>query len=88
VFINYSHAKRLRHIAAGQPRTICHIFAPNHRRGPDAYETGHLILGTYGGDPDARPQVTIAGVDPPGEERVLIDYAELIEVVAYPPSAP
>ena len=47
-----------------------------------------LILGTYGGDPGARPQITIVGVDPPGEEKVLIDYAELIEVVAYPPPAP
>ena len=47
-----------------------------------------LILGTYGGDPSARPQITIVGVDPPDEGKVLIDYAELIEVVAYPPPAP
>lgn len=45
-----------------------------------------LILGTYGGDPGGRPQITIVSVDPPGEERVLIDYAELIEVVPYPPT--
>ncbi len=62
----------------------------SHSASPIRWSTDDrfLILGTYGGDPDARPQVTIAGVDPPGEERVLIDYAELIEVVAYPPSAP
>ena len=45
-----------------------------------------LILGTYGGESSERPQITIVSIDPPGEERVLIDYAELIEVVPYPPT--
>lgn len=44
-----------------------------------------LIMGTAGGEPSARPQITMVSVDPGGEERLLIDYAELIEAVPYAP---
>lgn len=46
-----------------------------------------LILGTIGGEPSARPQIKMVSVDPGGEERLLIDYAELIEAVPYAPPA-
>ena len=70
-------------IEEGTNRTIVpHSAWPIRWNADDRF----LILGTVGGEPSARPQITIVSVDPPGEERVLIDNAELIEVVPYPPT--
>lgn len=71
-------------IEEGTNRTIVpHSAWPIRWNADDRF----LILGTVGGEPSARPQITMVSVAAGSEERLLIDYAELIEAVPYAPPA-
>ena len=68
-------------LETGESRTILeHSGSPLRWSGDDRF----LLLGTAGDEHGERPQIAMVSVEAGGEEQLLLDYAELVEVVPYP----
>ena len=68
-------------LETGESRPILeHSGSPLRWSGDDRF----LLLGTVGDEHGERPQIAMVSVEPGGREQLLLDYAELVEVVPYP----